>query len=196
MNTEIDQCASTRPRLEFWTCRTGTRLENELYQKVLATQHKDLNNTKSQAWRHTPMISGWELKTGGSWGPHSQRMSQGKWQSWKFREGRKSLPQGNRYATAAQKGPGQRSLVYDKTMCYREVRTLCFSDNLSCCATPRATQIPVWPWVSISPAYLTSGSHHGLSWLGKMLGSSQRSQPSMNTREHGGCPSYSLCSDL
>lgn len=55
-----------------------------LYQKALAIHNKDLNKAKSQAWRHMPVISGWEVQTGGSWEPHSQCMSQGKWQGWKF----------------------------------------------------------------------------------------------------------------
>lgn len=66
--------------------------------------------------------------------------------------GEKSLPQGNRHARPAQKGPGHRSPVYDKTMCYREVPTLCSSDNLM--------------MTSLFPAVHPQGRHRAVSGSG------------------------------
>lgn len=92
----------------------------------------------------------------------------------------KRLPQGDGYVRPAQKVPGRGVLPGTGRRERYTPQTTC--DALACCASPRGTLRLVWLSVSISPAYLTSCSHHGPSWLGKMLGSSRWSQPTMGIR--------------
>lgn len=111
-------------------------------------------------------------------------MDQGKWHSWELG----SSERGRAYHRGMDMLGLLRKYLVEETCLVLEggntthLRQL-MMDALACYASPRGTPRLVWLSVSASPAYLTSCSHHGPSWLGKMLGSSRWSQPTTDTRE-------------